>query len=140
VIQTSAFLLAQRFVGTKEVPGLASNPLVLAMLQLDAQWPTDDTTPWCSAFLNWICWLLRLPRSKSLAARSWLGVGQAVRLEDAVVGNDIVVLERGSGGHVGFYAGMESGNVLLLGGNQHDAVNVSPFARDRVLGVRRLVI
>lgn len=145
------FAIAQRFVGVRETAGTASNPLVLAMLRLDQAWPTDDAVPWCAAFLNFVCWLLRAPRSKSLAARSWLTVGQSIALADAVPGFDVVVLQRGSGkqpgpdviqapGHVGFFAGLsEDGkSVLLLGGNQGDAVSVAQFPIARVLGVRRL--
>lgn len=134
----TAYDLAQRFVGVKETPGATSTPVVLAMLQLDGDWPKDDAVPWCSAFTNFIAWELRLPRSKSLAARSWLQVGRPIDLEHAMAENDIVVLERDGGGHVAFFAGLEGENVLLLGGNQHDAVNVSPFPRSRVIGVRRL--
>jgi uncharacterized protein (TIGR02594 family) len=134
----TAFDLAQRFVGVKETPGATSTPLVLAMLQLDGDWPKDDAVPWCSGFCNFVAWLLRLPRSKSLAARSWLEVGRPITLEEARAESDIVVLERDGGGHVGFFAGLANEQVLLLGGNQKDAVNVSAFPRARVLGVRRL--
>ena len=89
-----------------------------------------------------------------VAAKSWLTIGQGLDLSDAVVGWDVVVLERDSGGgHVGFFAGLTSertegiqvqivgGNqqVQILGGNQHDGVNVSAFSVGRVVGVRRLV-
>ena len=66
----TAFELAQRFVGVKEIPGSESNPMVLSMLRLDQAWPEGDEVPWCSAFVNYIAWLLRLPRSKALNARS----------------------------------------------------------------------
>lgn len=149
-IEISAFELAQRFVGVKEVPGSGSNPQVLAFLKLDASWPQGDDVPWCSAFTNYIAWLLRLPRSKSLLARSWLLVGTVVDLIDAEVGFDVVILRRGSGdqpgpenttapGHVGFYAGIETTEVLLLAGNQSDQVNIQRFDRVNVIGVRRLL-
>lgn len=134
----TAFDLAQRFVGIRETAGASSTPLVLAMLRLDNAWPEGDETPWCSAFANWVAWLLRLPRSKSLAARSWLAVGRPIPLEEAQAGFDVVVLERGAGGHVGFYAGHDAATVSVLGGNQGDAVSVASFPRARVLGVRRL--
>ncbi|MEZ7197924.1 TIGR02594 family protein [Pseudodesulfovibrio karagichevae] len=147
-IEMTAFDMAQRFVGVREVPGSQSNPAVLAMLKLDDDWPEDDDVPWCSAFANYVTWLLRLPRSKSLMARSWLKVGRAVN-EEAEVGFDMVILKRGGGsqpgpevtdatGHVGFYAGMENGKVLVLGGNQGDEVNITAYPRSRVLGIRRL--
>jgi uncharacterized protein (TIGR02594 family) len=134
----TAFDLAQRFVGVKETPGAASTPLILAMLQLDGDWPKDDLVPWCSGFTNFVCWLLRLPRSKSLAAKSWLGVGRPVTLDDALPDNDVVILSRTGGYHVGFFAGLQGDDVLILGGNQNDGVNVSAFAKAQVLGVRRL--
>ena len=43
-------------------------------------------------------------------------------------------------GHVGFFAGLDGAHVLLLAGNQGDAVTVAPFDRTRVLGVRRLYV
>lgn len=141
VVQITAFDLAQRFVGLKEVAGPVSDPQVLAMLQLDATWPTDDAVPWCSAFTNWIAWLLRLPRSKSLAARSWLGVGRAIDLHDAHPGFDVVVLQRGTNpaaGHVAFFAGLVGDHVQLLGGNQGNQVCVEAFPIASVIGVRRL--
>lgn len=144
----TAFALAQRFVGVSESAGATSNPQVLAMLRLDSPGVQDDATPWCSAFVNYIAWLLRLPRSKSLAARSWLGVGGAVQLKEARLG-DVVVLQRGSGeqpgpavlnapGHVGFFAGLEDAAVLVLGGNQGDSVSVARFPVSRILGIRRI--
>ena len=53
-LETTAFDLAQRFVGTQELGGAASNPAVLAMLRLDQKWPKGDQVPWCSAFANYI--------------------------------------------------------------------------------------
>lgn len=141
----TAFSLAQRFIGLHEMAGATKhNALVLGMLQLDQDWPQGDEVPWCSAFLNFVCWLLRLPRSKSLAARSWLGVGLPIRLEEARAGWDVVILSRGSdqaAGHVGLFAGLgpRGETVFVLGGNQADQVSIMSFWTDGVLGVRRLL-
>jgi uncharacterized protein (TIGR02594 family) len=151
-IPITALAVAERFVGIKEIAGPSSHPAILAMLQLDAAWPKDDATPWCAAFVNYVAFLLNLPRSKALNARSWLKVGTPVAIDEARPGFDVVVLMRGRGkqrgpdvidapGHVGFYAGRSGTkprDVLVLGGNQGDAVTVAPFAVERVLGVRRL--
>lgn len=150
-MEITAYDLAQRFIGIKEVSGPVSNPMILAMLQLDDPWPHDDEVPWCSAFMNYICWLLRLPRSKSLAARSWLNVGRPIDLDDARIGNDVVVFKRtdswAGAGHVGFLAGDfyspaggqgQPFQVQILGGNQNNQVSVAPFAIERILGIRRL--
>jgi uncharacterized protein (TIGR02594 family) len=148
-IEVIAVDLAQRFVGVAEVSGSASNPQILAMLRLDENWPQGGYVPWCSAFMKYIAWLLRLPRSKSLQARSWLAVGRPVNLEQAEAGFDVVILKRGEGqqpgpdilnapGHVGLFAGREGDSVLLLGGNQSDAINVQRFPASQILGIRRL--
>ena len=67
-IELTAFDMAQRFVGISDVSGPTSNSHILAMLHLDEKWPENDEVPWCSAFVNYVAWLLRLPRSKSLRA------------------------------------------------------------------------
>ena len=148
-IELTAFDLAQRFIGIKEVPGSKDSYQVMAFLTLDNSWPGHDEIAWCSAFINYICWELRLPRSKSLAARSWLGIGRAIDLSEAEAGFDVVVLKRGgegepgpevldAPGHVGFFAGREGDNILLLAGNQSNAVNISHFPVAQILGIRRI--
>jgi uncharacterized protein (TIGR02594 family) len=148
-IETSAYEIAQRFVGIEEVSGRTANPQILVMLKLDMQWPEDDSVPWCSGFVNYVAWLLRLPRSKSLRARSWLTIGEVLSLEDAEAGFDVVIFKRGSGdqpgpdvidapGHVGFFAGVDGENILVLGGNQSDSVTIGSYSKSRLLGVRRI--
>ena len=144
------FLLAQRFVGElREIPGAQHEPFIQWCFSKCGYGPeTPDEIPWCSAWINGICWLLRLPRSKSAAARSWLALGQPIPLEAACVGWDLVILRRGldqpgpeiiqAPGHVGLFAGLEPDRVLVLGGNQQNAVTVQGFPRLAVLGVRRL--
>ena len=149
------FDLAQRFVGeVRELPGIQQEPFIQWCFTKCGYGPdTPDEIPWCSAILNGWCWLLRLPRSKSSAARSWLTVGQAMSIEQARVGYDIVILRQEKNdpgpdvlkarGHVGLFAGREvsaGGHqyVLVLGGNQADAVSVVRFPEELVLGVRRL--
>ena len=143
------FDLAQRYIGTREVGGSIDNPAIMAMLRLDASWPSNDEVPWCSGFANWIAWHCRAPRSKDLRARSWLTVGKGIQLDEAEAG-DIIVLKRGAGeqpgpdvidapGHVGFYAGRIAQLIEVLGGNQSDTVKISRYSADRLLGVRRLL-
>lgn len=152
----TAYDMAQRFIGTSEVSGEKANPQIMTMLKLDGNAWTEksgDETPWCSAFVNYVAWLMRLPRSKSLMARSWLTVGTPVRSsgQTARVVCDVVILKRGGGeqpgpevldapGHVGFFGGLlyKEKKILLLGGNQGNSVSVSHYDVDRVLGIRRL--
>jgi hypothetical protein len=108
-----------------------------------------DEIPWCSAAINGIAVLAGLPRSYSASARSWLKIGAWVLLQDAIEGNDIVIIKCGNGvqpgpevlnapGHVAWYAGHNSKMVSLVGGNQNDCICEMQFPIDRILGVRRL--
>jgi uncharacterized protein (TIGR02594 family) len=140
----TAYDIAMRFYGRKEIAGAEHDPLIMSMLTLDVEWPKSggDEVPWCSAFVNFVAWLLRCPRSYSLRARSWLEVGTPKPFEQAEVGWDVVILWRKSrtstAGHVGFFAGIEGSHVLLLGGNQNNTVSIARYPKSRVLGVRCL--
>lgn len=147
----TAYQLATRFDGLRETPGIVHNPAVLAMLQLVVPGVADDETPWCSAFVHYVAWLLNIPRSRSLRARSWLTVGKAVSVLEAEQGWDVVVLSRGENpppatvlqapGHIGFYVATVANptRVRVLGGNQSNRVGYEDFPAARVLGVRRLL-
>lgn len=145
--------MAQRFVGVHEVAGGGDHPLVQYAFSLCDGFGLDtpDATPWCSAFANLVAFLTVMPRSKKASARSWLAVGARIALADATPGYDVVILQRGDGpqpgpevldaqGHVGFYAGVQDDRVLVLGGNQGDAVNVSAFPKARILAIQRLLV
>lgn len=148
----TAFDLAQRYIGIREIVGAKNHPLIQWWLSLcSLSMDTPDETPWCAAFANGIAWELRLPRSKSAAARSWLTVGRPIGIDEAKPEFDVVILKRGGGsqpgpevtsgapGHVGFFAALgPNRTVLLLGGNQNNGVTVQPFSLDLLLGVRRL--
>lgn len=140
-MEITAFELARRFEGLREIPGEEHNGFIVWAHSLCTMKATTDEIPWCSAWLNAICWMLDLPRTNSAAARSWLKVGKPIQYIQAEVGWDVVVLTRGDSriaGHVGFYAGNDEGKVLLLGGNQGNEVNVSAYSPSRIIGVRRL--
>jgi uncharacterized protein (TIGR02594 family) len=139
-IETSAFQVALRFTGIREVPGNQDHPFIVWCLSLCGL-SAHDETPWCSAFVNGICYILGLPRSGSAAARSWLKVGTPIGLEEATAGLDIVVFSRGdnpAAGHVGFFSCISAGKVKVLGGNQSDMVSIESFPVSQILGVRRL--
>ena len=134
------FETAQRHLGIKEREGVKDHPLIRWWHSLCTIGEVPDSVPWCSSFVNGMCWLHRRARSKSAAARSWLDVGVSIDEGDAELG-DIVILSRGRNprsGHVGFFAGWDRGSVRLLGGNQGDAVTIAPFAKGRILGIRRV--
>ena len=76
-------------------------------------------------------------------ARHYETLGEAVSKTgdryDAQVG-DIVIKRSGKDGHhVGFFAGYaENGDVLILGGNQNDSLNVTPYPSSSIQAVRRV--
>lgn len=74
--------------------------------------------------------------SGSLMARSYLEWGAP--LEAPVIGA-VVIFPRGSdpsAGHVGFIADYDENSLLVLGGNQQDAVTLKRYPRDLTLGYR----
>jgi len=148
-MEITPYQIAHNFIGVREIPGIVSNPLIVAMGHIDNKWITDDDVAWCSSFVNFVCFCLGIQRTKSARARSWLKVGAPVLIKDATVGWDIVIIKRGQGqqpgpevmnapGHVGFYAGHTQDKITLLAGNQGNQVSLASFPIDSILGIRRL--
>ena len=130
---------AKSYLGQKEVKGPQHNPHILKWWKKIGAPFQDDETPWCGAFVGGVLAETGIkPAAGGAAARNWNKFGK--KLAKAAVGC-IVVFWRGSpqgySGHVGFVVGKDQyGNLMVLGGNQADAVNIKPFGRDRVLGYR----
>ncbi len=77
--------------------------------------------------------------TRSAAARSWLGFGEAVQIPQV---GDLAIFSRGNNGwsgHVGWVTDIGVTFVHSLGGNQANKVSVAPYSRWRVLGYRREV-
>jgi uncharacterized protein (TIGR02594 family) len=129
--------LAWRDLGVAEMPGSTSNPTIVRYYA-DVGQPavTGDEVAWCAAFLGACLERAGVASTRSLAARSYLAWGKP--LAEPRLGA-IAVLSRGSDpalGHVGFLVGHTTDNLYLLGGNQSDAVCVSPFPRSRLIAFR----
>ncbi|MGE0764903.1 MAG: TIGR02594 family protein [Hyphomicrobiaceae bacterium] len=124
-------------LGQREIAGNASNPRVADYIRrVGHPALADDATPWCAAFVGACLERAGIAGTGSLRARSYLAWGAAS--EEPVLGA-IAVLSRGghpAQGHVGFLVGTTDERVVLLGGNQSDAVTVEGFARSRLLGIR----
>lgn len=135
--------VAKRYIGTREIPGKADNPVIVRWLRAVESWISHDEVPWCSAFVNHCAREARYESTGKLNARSWLDVGMPVALDDARRG-DVVVLWRESRsswkGHVAFLDHFQEsrGLLYLLGGNQRDEVNISTYGIAQLLEVRRL--
>lgn len=126
---------AEKHIGKKEYPGAANNPwIVLLWKAIKRGGIKSDAVPWCAAFVGGCLEAVGIVSSRYESARSYLKWG--VPIEYPITGC-IVVFARSGGGHVGFVAGTDENNrLMVLGGNQGDKVSVAPFDRTRVVGYR----
>lgn len=126
---------ARRHIGVREIPGPAHEARILAWWRAIRRGGIrDDETPWCAAFVGACLEAVGLVSSRFEGALSYLDWG--VKLDTAELGA-IAVLRREGGAHVGFVVGRDlAGNIMLLGGNQGNEVNVRAFDTRRVVGYR----
>lgn len=126
---------ARKYIGQAEVHGPKHNPLILEMWRdIKRSGIKDDETPWCAAFVGSVLEQSGIRSTRFESARSYLEWG--FELEKAAYGC-IAVLTRDGGGHVGFVVGQSDvGDLMILGGNQSDAVNIKAFSPHRVTSYR----
>ena len=126
---------ARRHIGLTEIKGPKHHPEIVAMWKaIKRGGINDDETPGCAAFVGACLERVGIPSTRFEGARSYASWGEAL---DKPVAGCVVVFSRDGGGHVGFVVGQDkAGNLLVLGGNQADAVNVKTFPRSRVTAYR----
>lgn len=126
---------ARKHIGLQEIKGGKHAPEIVQFWKdIKRGGIKDDETPWCAAFVGAMLERVGIKSSRFESAKSYLTWG--VQLVEPISGC-VVVFTRQGGGHVGFCVGQDSaGNLLILGGNQGDAVNVKAFPRSRVTGYR----
>lgn len=96
-------------------------------------------TAWCAGYVNASLAQAGMQGTGSNMARSFMNWGTGV--SDPRKG-DLAVFSRGDPkgpyGHVGFFEGYDKdGNIIVLGGNQNDAVSRQTYEAERLLGFRR---
>ncbi len=128
---------AWRELGQSEVAGPADNPRIVR-LYAEAGHPQvkHDEVAWCAAFVGACLERGGVRCSRSLMARSYARWGTPL---SAPRFGAVAVLSRTSDpalGHVGFVVGATADSIVLLGGNQGDAVSVAAFERSRVVALR----
>jgi uncharacterized protein (TIGR02594 family) len=132
---------AFKHIGKKEIPGQKSNKWIVSLWEsLKGLWlfntkADDSLVPWCGTFAAHCIKSAGYPLPKHwYRAKAWLNWGVDVGWPCY---GCIVVFERKGGGHVGFVVGKDkTGRLMVLGGNQGDAVNVMPFDTARAVGYR----
>ena len=136
-----AWLTAARAkLGTREIPGPTHNNVLIAFLNTAAKWNgvvwRDDEMPWCGGFVA-ACLVAAGVEPVKIAARakSWATYGALLR-EDRLSPGAILVFEREGGGHVGFYVGEDASTYHVLGGNQGNAVTITPIVKRRLVASR----
>jgi uncharacterized protein (TIGR02594 family) len=127
---------AINYLGTEEIPGRENNPIILDWWKKIKQGGIkDDETAWCAAFVGGVLEERGITSSRSAGARSYQNWG--VKIAGPAVGAVVTFWRddpKGWKGHVGFVVGKDQlGNLMVLGGNQQDGVNIKPFATARVL-------
>lgn len=126
---------ARKHIGVREIPGVNHHPLIVQMWKaIKRGGIKDDETPWCAAFVGFCLENVGIVSSRFESARSYLTWGQSISWPAP---GSIVVFTRQGGGHVGFVVGTTPDKQLLvLGGNQGNAVNIRAFPLGRVSGYR----
>ncbi len=134
---------AERHIGQREVKGPPSNPWIAKLWASlpggNWFWTTygadDSKLPWCGAFMAAVFSACRIAFPNTYAAAaSWSEWGQPLAWPAL---GCVVTFTRQGGGHVGIVVGQDAhGNLLVLGGNQGDEVNVRLFARGRATAYR----
>ncbi|MNC16430.1 hypothetical protein D3C75_642840 [compost metagenome] len=126
---------ARQYIGEKEVKGAKHNPLILQMWKdIKRGGIENDETPWCAAFVGAVLERVGIESTRFESAKSYMHWGYG--LEEPALGC-VVVFTRDGGGHVGFVVGKAAnGDLMVLGGNQSDEVNIRAFPRYRATGYR----
>lgn len=134
---------ARGLIGTKELPGAASNPVILNWanrlgVRVLGIVYDRDSIPWCGLLAAHCITQAGLkPPAIAIRAKAWASWGQALPLGATPPMGAVAVFERQGGGHVGFVDSVNAdGSLNILGGNQGDAVNVRRFGRDRLVALR----
>jgi len=136
---------ALQFLGIKEIPGQASNPVIMNMAKeigVDGIYKNDDTS-WCALFMSYLCKITGKPlpdtdgdKYNYLRAAWFLNYGHKVKDGEAMFG-DVLVFQRPGGNHVGLYIAESKTTYFVLGGNQSNAVTISEIKKDRLRMARR---
>ena len=129
--------VARGELGVRNFPAGSSNPRITGYHAGTNIAGYDDKANWCSSFAQWSLARVGIAGTGSALARSWLAWGNA--LAEPRLGC-IAVLWREDPqswkGHVGFFVRFDGDDVVLLGGNQLEAVREHRYPRAQVLAWR----
>lgn len=126
--------IAERELGTLEVPGKESNPKILEYAKaLKYPMKDDSMDKWCAMFVGYCLEQSGFMHTRSAAAISYMPFG----IECQPIYGAIAVFEWSSGfHHVAFVHGVEGELIKCLGGNQKDQVNYKVFDKKFLIACR----
>lgn len=126
--------VAESFLGTKEVPGPKSNPIIVQWAKdiggYAAKYYTTDSIPWCALFTAY-CLIkggCKVDIDNPLWVPNYHKYGTHCR---PVYG---CVMDFGY--HIGFYISEDDDYYHILGGNQSDMVNVIRIPKHHLVSSR----
>jgi uncharacterized protein (TIGR02594 family) len=131
--------MAQAWIelGQREIAGAGDNARILALYRDTGHREiAHDDVAWCAAFIGACLERAGIESTRSLLARSYLQWGESL---SAPLPGAICVFSRGddpTAGHAGFWLGETGTGIVVLGGNQGDAVSVTVVPKSRLLSCR----
>lgn len=128
--------IARGEIGQQERIDTKDNPRITEYFNSTTMGPQPSSVPWNSAFVNWVLTQAGLHGTNSGLAKSWSTWGTATDLRLGCVAIFWRESPTKPTGHVGFFVGDDGDRLRILGGNQHDSVNISAFPKSHLLGCR----
>jgi len=134
----SWFKIAMLEYGEKEIPGPGDNKRITQYFTAVPEYKGEhhDSVAHCAAFVNWCLARTGVPGTGSALARSFTDWGIPV----GPVTGSVVVFWRDKRdslwGHCGFLVRELEETVYCLGANQDNSVNITGYAKNRLLGYR----
>lgn len=130
--------------GVTEVVGKGSSETIIAWRDglnragVAIKGYSDDDIPWCGLFLAYIAYQRKENATEvveaPLWARSWVKYGKSSPLPSL---GDVLVFQRGDGGHVGLYIAEDATAYHVIGGNQSNRVCITRIHKSRLIAARR---
>lgn len=127
---------------TKEIPGAASNPVIMQLAKeagVSDIYKNDDVA-WCAVAQTALA--LRAGKEVPFTGYDRLRAASFTKFGNEVVNpvlGDTLVFKRPGGSHVGIYIGEDEKAYHVMGGNQSNAFNITRIEKKRLVGVRRPV-
>ena len=137
---------ALQYIGIREVPGLANNPVIMDMAKSlgISHIYTNDDTAWCAVFVNHLIRITGKPidlyphdRYDLIRAKKAANKFPIIPNEHWRMG-DVVILQREGGGHCFIALADTADNTIYgVGGNQNNRVSIAEFSKERIISVKR---